>query len=413
MFEARDIKGEAVFVNIGMALNTGAIRTFTRNGREKMAAPVSTMRGGDVLNGIRYPSEVIRDSIYSFEQAPVPYDHPTDDQGRFISARSAEGLDIGFMGGRMENVGWVRETHNGNETGRVKGDMVFDVERLKESAHGRETLERLNKQEPMETSTGLFLDIQSVAEEDDGAKFEALWCSCDHNAVLPPGVEPAASIEDGTGVFVNRMTGEAAQHRCLTVHMANPDIPAPKPDPTPASAGNSAKDGGETEGLLTAILGAVRNWQRNGGNAASNTEADMADDVKNDTASAGAVEAVANEVKEMKEGLPEMIANAVKEATKPLVEAHEATVAANAAKEAAERKDLTEKVVAANALTEDEANETPLSVLRKLAGNADGKAGGAASITGSGDSASTDAEVYSNADLEAEQNAGKEAKNDG
>ena len=409
MTDKPDPNKERVVAHIRVALNTGALRTFTRNGREKIAVPFSTMRGGDVLNGIRYPSEVIRDSVYSYEQAPVPYDHPTDDQGRFISARSAEGLDMGFMGGRMENAAWVRETHNGNESGRVKGDMVFDIERLNESEKGRETLGRLNKQEPMETSTGLFIDITPVAEEEDGAAFEALWCSCDHNAILPPGVEPAAKISEGTGVFVNRK-GEANTLRLLTAHMENPDItPAPQPAPTGANTGTTDKD---VEGFLTRLLNAVRTGAIPGGKAAQNTEAEMADDVKTDGGLADAVAANSKELKEFKEGLPNMIAEAVNAAVKPLVEANEAAAKANAEAEAKERAELSEKVVASNTLTEDEAKETPLAVLRKLAANAEGDKGGAAAANRSGDGASA-ASAYNEADLDAELNAGQEAKENG
>lgn len=408
MPDQTDQNKERVVAHIRVALNTGALRTFTRNGREKLAVPFSTMRGGDVLNGIRYPSEVIRDSVYSYEQAPVPYDHPTDDQGRFISARSAEGLDMGFMGGRMENAAWVRETHNGNESGRIKGDMVFDIERLKESAHGQETLARLNKEEPMETSTGLFIDITPVTTDED-ADFEALWCSCDHNAILPPGVEPAAKISEGTGVFVNRK-GEANTLRLLTAHMENPDItPAPQPAPTGANTGTKDND---VEGFLTRLLNAVRTGAIPGGKAAQNTEAEMADDVKTDSATAEAVAANSKEIADLKEGLPGMIANAITEAVKPLVEANEAAAKANAEAEAKERASLTEKVVASNTLTEEEAAETPLAVLRKLAANADGDKGGAAAANRSGDGASA-ATAYNEADLDAELNAGQEAKTDG
>ena len=358
---------ERVVVNLRMALNAGAMQKFKRNGRDKISVPFSTMKGGQVLNGVRYSNRVIRDALYSFENAPVPYDHPTDQDGRFLAARSNEGLAVGYMGGHMENCAWVNE----DDSGRVKGDIVFDVKKLRAEKHGRETMARLEKGDAIETSTGLYLDIASTKDDSDGAKFECLWMMCDHNAILPPGVEPAASTESGTGVYVNAKTGEGETLRVFMANMANPDIPElGSAGPNPEAAGNATND---AEGLLTAALKLIRG-RSNGGNAATNSEADMANDNTNDGVSKNDFEALSKKV-------DDMAANAVtKDDLTALNGKIDTLVEAHTSANAAERKSLTDKIVATNALTQEQCDATPMEALRALAGNADETDGEAAPL---------------------------------
>lgn len=369
---------ERVVMNLRMALNAGAMQKFKRNGRDKISVPFSTMKGGQVLNGVRYSNRVIRDALYSFENAPVPYDHPTDQDGRFLAARSNEGLAVGYMGGHMENCAWVNE----EDSGRVKGDIVFDVKKLKAEKHGRETFARLEKGDEIETSTGLYLDIASTKDDSDGAKFECMWMMCDHNAILPPGVEPAASTESGTGVYVNSKTGEGETLRVFMANMANPDIPElGGAGPNPEAAGNLTNN---EKSILTKIADLIIGHSNGGGAATNKEDSAMADDNKNGgdgTAANSAVSAVQTEVSNLKKELPDMIANAVNEAVKPLVDAQNAEIET-------ERNALIERIVASNAATEDDCKGASLNLLRKMAGNADETDGEAAPLGNSKGSSS-------------------------
>ena len=358
---------ERVVVNLRMALNAGAMQKFKRNGRDKISVPFSTMKGGQVLNGVRYSNRVIRDALYSFENAPVPYDHPTDQDGRFLAARSNEGLAVGYMGGHMENCAWVNE----DDSGRVKGDIVFDVKKLKAEKHGRETFARLEKGDEIETSTGLYLDIASTKDDSDGAKFECMWMMCDHNAILPPGVEPAASTESGTGVYVNAKTGEGETLRVFMANMANPDIPElGSAGPNPEAAGNLTNN---EKSILTKI-GELIIGHSNGGNAATNSEADMANDNTNDGVLKSDFEALSKQV-------GDLAANAVtKDDLNALNGKIDTLVNAATASNAAERKSLSDKIVATNALTQEQCDATPIEALRVLAGNADKTDGEAAPL---------------------------------
>ena len=400
---------ERVYANIVMSLAVHQASEQTRDGREVLVAPCKCMRGGDVLNGILYPNDVVREATYSFNGVQVPLEHPTDPEGRFVPARSNAALNSNFIGAHMENVRF--ENDAGADVGRIVGDIVIDVERANSTDGGQAVLAAFRAGDPISTSTGLYLDVMATPGADNHA-YVASWVYADHNAILLQDT-PAASTDEGTGVFVNRK-GEESTLRIFTANVANPDIPAaPAVNPNPAIAGASAtnQESGLLKQLADLIIGRM-----NGGNAThSETEATMADDAtKTDgsAASSEAVNAVTKEVADLKAGLPEMIANAVNEAVKPLVEAHEATAKANADAEAKERAELTEKVVAANTagMTAEDCEATPMAVLRKVA-NSGGEADGtAATINRSGDKA-TNSDSYSEADLDAELNAGKDSEN--
>ena len=88
--------------------------------------------------------------------------------------------------------------------------------------------------------------------------------------------------------------------------------------------------------------------------------------------------ALSDEVKTLSEGMKgigEQITNAVTAAVKPLVEAQEAIVANQKAKDESELADLREKIVKANLMDEEAAKELTLNAARALAKKAEpGKA---------------------------------------
>ena len=253
------------------------------------------------------------------------------------------------------------------------------MKKLKAEKHGRETFARLEKGDPIETSTGLVLDIVSTKDDVGNAKFDCVWCWCDHNAILPPGVEPAASTESGTGVYVNAKTGEGESLRVFMANMANPDIPElGGSGPKPEAAGNLTND---DKGVLTRITELIIGHS-NGGSAATNSEADMANDNNSDGVTKGDFEALSKRV-------DDMATNAVTKEDLAAVNGKlDTLVTAANASNAAERKSLTDKIVATNALTQEQCDATPMEALRVLAGNAnetDGEAAPLGNSKGSGD----------------------------
>ena len=363
-------KSERVHVNMVMRLNASMAREETRKGRKVIVAPCKCMRGGDVLNGILYPNEIVRECHRSFEGVQVPFGHPYDEQGRFIPARSNEALNEHFMGGHMENVRFELDAGS-TGIGRIHGEIVIDVARAKTTKGGKRTLAAFEAGDPISTSTGIFLDMVATPGAE-GHQFECTWFWADHNAILLDE-EPAASTEEGTGVFVNRK-GEVQTLRTFTVNMSDVEAKTDDSEPEPPAEGGSDDiSTNQLTGIVKAVMKAI---------SGNRKEAEMADDA---TKGEGVSNAdLAKRVENLegntltKEEFNEMLGNALK----PLIEANEITAKANAEAEANERKELTEKVVAANiaGMTNEDCAEMPMASLRKLAGNAGETKGDAAPV---------------------------------
>lgn len=387
--------------------NASNTNTFTRNGKEKISVRAACMPSNSVQNGVRYSGDVISESLWSFSNIPIPRDHPSDDQGRFLSAQyDPDGRVFGFLGGSFENV-TIIENKNGDGS-RIWGDAVFDRETLNSTEGGRETLSRIEKGKPISMSTGLYVDVVSTPTAD-GYDFDCVWMRADHLALLPPGVKPASTTKQGTGMFVAQRK-EPVKMKMLACNLDATDIPPAKADdpaPDPALAGNSE---GDSQGVLTSLAKALIPFM-NRGSAALDEEDTMSDSVTKDELAATntAVEGVQNKVSDLEGKLPEMITNAVKEAVQPILEANEAVAKANAEAAAKAKAEKVDKVVALNALPKEAAEAAPVETLDALIANAEATKGSATAANRSGDGgAATNA--YSDSDLDAEEAVGSDSK---
>lgn len=150
-------------VNIRSIANVSQVRKETRNGRDVIIVPSATLPDGVVMNNIRYPAEEIAKSFATLNKTPAPYGHPTIN-GKFVSARDPEGINIGWIGAHNEN---ARQ-----EGGRVLLDKVIDVEVANQSEKGRSVLAAIDAGDPVHTSTGLLCELETV-EGEDGIKANA------------------------------------------------------------------------------------------------------------------------------------------------------------------------------------------------------------------------------------------------
>ena len=376
---------ERVFHTVGTTLHAGKgnIRQVEREGITYLAVPFSTAQDGEVLNGIRYPAEVIADALYSFEGALVPYDHPTDSQGRFVPSRSNLGLSLGHMGGHMENIRRVSIDSDPNIK-KVKGDMLFDLEVLMSRPFGKETHARLMKEEPIETSTGFYLDIVPVAPSADNATHEAVWIYCDHNCILPPGVEPASDIAI-SGAFVNRKSdmsvfvnskGEDVRLYHITCHRdeanAGEKIMSGNGLDRGSDGGvDTASDSGSVRhalGALTEALGLGNLFHNHTGHNVGDTT--MAEtETKGGAANADIEQRVeALETNGLTEAKVKEIFNSELEPIKAALEAQNKEIETKAA---AHKAALVEKIVASNTLTQEVAENASIEVLEALAAGND------------------------------------------
>lgn len=180
-------------VNVRVAVNAAAIRREQHNGREHIVVPSFTLPDGVVMNNGLYPKEEIDKAYAGLEGTLAPLSHPMVD-GDYVSARQPEAINAYHVGAWNRNVQRV-----GN---RVSIEKWIDVEFAKNSENGRALLEAIDKQEPIHTSTGIFLD-REMTPNADGYGWIARNMQFDHDAILI-GETGAATPEDGVGMMVNK-----------------------------------------------------------------------------------------------------------------------------------------------------------------------------------------------------------------
>ena len=190
---------ELIQVNTKLTANT--IRRETYNGREHIVVPSYTLPFNIVMNREYYPEAEIIANYQSLEGTLAPLGHPTVD-GKFVSAFSPEGLNIGFCGAWNRNV-----ELRGN---RVYVEKWVDVETASHSEQGRELLSRLEalekgeSKDPIWSSVAVYRQRMPATEEmkAQGADSVVKIMSIDHDAILLHE-PPAASPEQGVGLMVN------------------------------------------------------------------------------------------------------------------------------------------------------------------------------------------------------------------
>lgn len=177
---------------------TGKVRYADLGGRRHLVAPLSLIVPG-VLNGSKgalyYPLTEINKNYKDWEDVPLTLGHPTDLQGRNLSAR-----DPGVL--ERQGLGFVRRPTVKN---KLASEGWFDVERVNRIRP--DIIERLETGQPIELSTGLFTDNVKAPEGSNHRgkpySFVARNYVPDHVAVLPDQ-KGACSLQDGCGVLVNR-----------------------------------------------------------------------------------------------------------------------------------------------------------------------------------------------------------------
>jgi len=343
-----------VRVNVRTAVNASTIRRERRDGRDVIVVPSATLPDGVVMNGIRYPAEEIDKSYSSLDGTPAPLGHPTIN-GSFVSSSDPRGMVRGFVGAWNENVR--------RDGGRVLLDKVIDVEFAKQLEGGKNVLNAIDRGEPIHTSTGLLCELEACnGDQPDGAKHVARNMLFDHDAILL-GEEGAATPDQGVGMLVNKAIGNDGEE-IEVINSAFEDAER-ELDWAADSALRAAERLARVpllDRIKSAIMEAIGSEREP---SANRKEADMADDKQLEELSAKV-----NALSESVNGIGDLIANAVKDAVKPLTDA-QAEMQANAkAREDAEKAELVNKVVKANILTEDVAKGLTNAALKALADKA-------------------------------------------
>lgn len=193
--------GIKIRVNINAKVNATTIRRETYNGRDHWVLPSYTLPANVIMNGGLYPASEIDAHYKGLEGTMAPLGHPTMD-GKFISAFSPEGVNIGHVGAWNRNV-----KKSGN---RIFVEKWLDVEVAGRSEGGKRLLDRLEALEkgedvpPIHTSVAVFLEQIPVNanDADPGYEWTAKIFGMDHDAILLDEVG-AATPEQGVGIMVN------------------------------------------------------------------------------------------------------------------------------------------------------------------------------------------------------------------
>jgi hypothetical protein len=356
-----------VRVNIRSVANAAKVRKETRNGRAVIVVPSATLPDNVIMNGILYPAEEIEKSFMGLERTPAPLGHPIVN-GKLISARDPEGINVGYIGAHNENVR--------REGGRVLMDKVIDVEVANRCAGGKAVLAAIEAGGPIHTSTGLLAKLSPVANATTHKQVARAY-AFDHDAILldEPG---AATPDQGVGMLVNADgTSEDIEviNSSLT-EMADQEIDYAGTRLVEALA--RRENLGKWEQFKTAIIAAVMGSERE--TSLNNQENDMTDSKEQIAALSAEVKTLSDSLKP--EALGTAIANAVAAALKPVTDGLEAVTNAQKAKDDAELTELINKIVAGNIMDEATAKELTLNTARALAAKAE--PGKAAPIANSG-----------------------------
>ncbi len=352
-----------VRVNVRSVANVAAVRKEKRNGRDVVIVPSATMPDDIVMNEISYPSGEIEKSFASLERTPAPLGHPTIN-GKFVSARDPEGINLGWIGAWNENV--RREKGKGGKH-RILVDKVIDVERANQSEGGAAVLAAIEAGGPVHTSTGLLCMLEA-ANGDVDYKHIARDIVFDHDAILLD-TEGAATPEQGVGMLVNAK-GETEEIEVINSTLTEEaERGLDWAIEHLAQALERRERASWLEQFKTAIMKLIPGSERT--TSANQEKADMADEKQ------------LGELSAKVDALPESIAKAVADAVgaavtnavKPLTDAHTEVLANQKAKDDAELAELQAKIVKANLLDEPAAKELTLNAARALAKKAEpGKA---------------------------------------
>ena len=350
-------------VNVRAAVNKAAIRKEVLNGRDVIIVPSATLPDNVIMNGsggkIMYPADEIEKGYRTLERTPAPFGHPTIN-GKFVSASDPEGINIGWIGAWNQNVR--------RENGRVLIDKVIDVERAKESANGRATLEAIEKGDPIHTSTALYFEPEPATNTE--YKMIARNMVFDHDAILL-NEQGAATPEQGVGMLVNSK-GEEQE-----IEVFNSEVDTAEELEWAAQSAiraleNQRRDPSLVERVKSAITAAFLGSERE---TSTNRKEDIVMDQKQFDELSAKVTALSESLGTVTETL-----NTAAESITALKAAQDELKANQEAKDKAELAGLRETIVNANLLDEESAGELTLNAARKLAEKA--KPGTAAPIVG-------------------------------
>jgi len=188
---------------------SGRVRVEERQNRRYLVSNVIMVVEG-VLNNVLYPADELRTFPEAWDGRPLPLSHPVDSNGNLISANSRDVIDA-YSVGQVFNVQYNEGTDS--KPGTLVGEAWIDSAKLEDLATNKNSkalklLAKLEADEPIEISTGLFVEEEVKSGVFNGKTYETIARNHrpDHLAILVDEVG-ACSVEDGCGMMRANKSG--------------------------------------------------------------------------------------------------------------------------------------------------------------------------------------------------------------
>lgn len=181
-------------------LSLSKVQKRSLAGKNYLVAPVSMIVEGVFAGNqgpLFYDGNEISKSVASWNHKPLTVGHPQLG-GQYVSGCLPETIDQ-YSVGMVLNAKWNKTRK------KLQAEAWFEETRLDAVPGGNRIKEALTKQEPMEVSTGLFVDNELASGNYEGREYRgrARNFRPDHLAMIASGVG-ACSIKDGAGLLVNK-----------------------------------------------------------------------------------------------------------------------------------------------------------------------------------------------------------------
>lgn len=181
-------------------MNGGKTRRSMLEGREHIVVPTVMMTSGVVPGSsgpLLYEAAEMKKNPQAWNNRPIVVYHPVNKEGTPTTAADPTVLNT-------QKVGVVLNSQYTDKNGkpRWKSESWIDVARAKQLIP--DVLEKIEKGEVIEVSTGLYTENEEKEGTHNGKKYKAIAKNFvpDHLAILPTG-KGACSTADGAGLNAN------------------------------------------------------------------------------------------------------------------------------------------------------------------------------------------------------------------
>ncbi len=239
-----------------MTPDTSSIREETFEGKTHMVVPLIALVEGVLSPANAGQAELAPASEFGkfpsgWNGRPVTMGHPKVNN-QFVSANSPQVLSDWA-------IGHLFNTHL--EDKKLKTEAWINIDRANElNDDSKDLIDRLEGEEVIEVSTGLFVEVIEVHGIHEGNEFEGIWSDIvpDHLAMLPAGVTGACSVEAGCGaprlnVLEGTAGGGGRAFRAVTLQLQSQSGGVPLPAGDSRDSGDNGDEpygesGRSTEG---------------------------------------------------------------------------------------------------------------------------------------------------------------------